>query len=124
MATSFGTTKKFDKEDTPGCRETEVPCSSSRVHEQGEEDKPDSGETCDGTAETPPLNRMDGGDMIEEPKAGMEFDSFEELMNYYKLYAKKCGFGSMTQMSERDDKGSVRYVTLGCTRGGKARNGQ
>ncbi|XP_035551100.1 protein FAR1-RELATED SEQUENCE 5-like [Juglans regia] len=28
----------------------------------------------------------------------------------------------MTQRSERDDDGSVRYVTLGCALGGKARN--
>ncbi|KAG6626615.1 hypothetical protein CIPAW_15G062800 [Carya illinoinensis] len=60
--------------------------------------------------------------MIEEPRTGMEFNSLEELNSYYKLYAKRCGFGSMTQRSERDDKGSVRYVTLGCARGGKARN--
>ncbi|KAF5481759.1 hypothetical protein F2P56_002387 [Juglans regia] len=121
MATSSRTTERF-QEDTPGCRETEEPCSSSRVHEQGEEDRPDLGETYNGTVGSPPLDRMDGGDMIEEPKAGIEFDSFEKLMRYYKLYAKKCGFGSMTQMSERDDEGSVRYVTFGCARGGKARN--
>ncbi|KAG6730504.1 hypothetical protein I3842_01G083400 [Carya illinoinensis] len=65
---------------------------------------------------------MDGGDMIEEPKRGMEFDFFEELMSYYKLYAKKCGFGSMTQRSERDDDGSVKCVTFGCAWEGKTRN--
>ncbi|KAF5464333.1 hypothetical protein F2P56_014417 [Juglans regia] len=121
MATSSGTTERLE-EDTPGCRETEAPCFSSRVGEQGEEDRLDLGETGDGTAEIPPLDRMDGGDMMEEPKAEMEFDFFEELMSYYKIYAKKCGFGSMTQRSERDDEGSVKYVTLGCARGGKARN--
>ncbi|KAF5452014.1 hypothetical protein F2P56_027055 [Juglans regia] len=121
MATSSGTTERFE-EDTPGCRETEVPCFSSRVHEQGEEDMPDSGETDYGTAKTPPLDQMDSGDMIEEPKARMKFDSFAELMSYYKLYAKKCGIRSITQRSERDDEGSVRYVTLGCAHGGKAQN--
>ncbi|XP_035541675.1 protein FAR1-RELATED SEQUENCE 5-like [Juglans regia] len=121
MATSSGTTERIE-EDTPGCRETEAPCSSSMVYEQGEDDRPESGESGYGTAETPSLDRMDEPDIIEEPKAGMEFDSVEELMSYYKLYAKKCGFGSMTQRSERDDEGSVRYVTIGCARGGKARN--
>ncbi|XP_042989757.1 protein FAR1-RELATED SEQUENCE 5-like [Carya illinoinensis] len=65
---------------------------------------------------------MDGGDLIEEPKRGMEFDFFEKLMSYYKLYAKKCGFGSMTQRSERDDDGSVKCVTFGCAWERKARN--
>ncbi|XP_042950398.1 protein FAR1-RELATED SEQUENCE 4-like [Carya illinoinensis] len=32
------------------------------------------------------------------------------------------GFGVMTQRSERSEDQSVRYVTLGCARGGKARN--
>ncbi|XP_035540049.1 protein FAR1-RELATED SEQUENCE 5-like [Juglans regia] len=36
-------------------------------------------------------------------------------------YAKKSGFGVMTQKSERGDDQSIRYVTLGCARGGKAR---
>ncbi|KAG6689555.1 hypothetical protein I3842_11G181400 [Carya illinoinensis] len=35
---------------------------------------------------------------------------------------KKKGFGVMTQRSERSEDQSVRYVTLGCARGGKARN--
>ncbi|XP_042964615.1 protein FAR-RED IMPAIRED RESPONSE 1-like [Carya illinoinensis] len=120
MTTTSETAKIFGKGDTPS--ETTAPCSSSRVHEQGEEDRPDSWETNDGTIRSPQLDQMDGGDMIEEPKTGMEFDSLEELMSYYKLYAKKCGFGSMTQRSERVDKESVRYVTLGCAHGGKARN--
>ncbi|KAG6723539.1 hypothetical protein I3842_03G213600 [Carya illinoinensis] len=59
--------------------------------------------------------------MIEEPKSGMEFNSFEDLFSYYKQYAKKCGFGVMTQRSEKSEDQSVRYVTLGCARGRKAR---
>ncbi|KAF5449881.1 hypothetical protein F2P56_030283 [Juglans regia] len=43
-------------------------------------------------------------------------------MNYYKQYAKKCGFGVMTRRTEKGDDETVRYVTLGCARGGKARN--
>ncbi|XP_042941107.1 protein FAR1-RELATED SEQUENCE 5-like [Carya illinoinensis] len=120
MATSSGSAKKFGKGDTPS--ESAAPCLSSRVQSQGEEDRPDSWETSDGNAGSPQVEEMGCGDMIEEPKTGMEFNSLKELNSYYKLYAKICGFGSMTQRSERDDKGSVRYVTLGCARGGKTRN--
>ncbi|XP_042983395.1 protein FAR1-RELATED SEQUENCE 5-like [Carya illinoinensis] len=120
MATSSGSAEKFGKGDTPS--ESAAPCLSSRVQSQGEEDMPDSWETSDGNAGSPQVDELGCGDMIEEPRTGMEFNSLEELNGYYKLYAKRCGFGSMTQRSERDDKGSVRYVTLGCARGGKARN--
>ncbi|XP_042941235.1 protein FAR-RED IMPAIRED RESPONSE 1-like [Carya illinoinensis] len=132
MAISSAIDLPICKEDTCGCEETETPSSSSRVHEHGEEERPDLHETEYGTVGSPsldqldggspPLGQMEGGDMIMEPKSGMEFDSFEELTEYYRLYAKKCGFGSMTQRSERDDERNVRYVTIGCTHGGKARN--
>ncbi|XP_042939528.1 protein FAR1-RELATED SEQUENCE 5-like [Carya illinoinensis] len=72
-----------------------------------------------GTSHVVPSSK--GDDMIEEPKSGMEFNSFEDLFRYYKQYAKQCGFGVMTQRSERSEDQSVRYVTLGCARGGKAR---
>ncbi|XP_042939228.1 protein FAR1-RELATED SEQUENCE 5-like isoform X2 [Carya illinoinensis] len=72
-----------------------------------------------GTSHVVPSSK--GDDMIEEPKSGMEFNSFEDLFSYYKQYAKKCGFGVMTQRSERSEDQSVRYVTIGCARGGKAR---
>ncbi|KAF5444107.1 hypothetical protein F2P56_036610, partial [Juglans regia] len=67
----------------------------------------------------------DGGDTTEEPKPGMNFESENELMNYYKHYRKRCGFGIMTQRSKSEKDGTVKYVTvgsLGCARGGKARN--
>ncbi|KAG2670827.1 hypothetical protein I3760_14G105400 [Carya illinoinensis] len=80
-------------------------------------------EIDDGTTGTPQVvPSSDGDDIIEEPNSGMEFNSFDELLSYYKHYAKKNGFGVMTQRSERSEDQSVRYVTLGCARGGKARN--
>ncbi|KAI9182833.1 hypothetical protein LWI28_029270 [Acer negundo] len=60
--------------------------------------------------------------MIEEPKKGMEFNSRGDLLSYYKSYGKKCGFGVMTKRTERGEDQIVRYVTLACYRGGKARN--
>ncbi|KAF5459620.1 hypothetical protein F2P56_019556 [Juglans regia] len=52
----------------------------------------------------------------------MKFNSFEEVMSYYKQYAKKCWFGVMTRRTEKREDGNVRYATLGCARGGKACN--
>lgn len=64
----------------------------------------------------------EGVDIVEEPKLGMVFNSEEVLLLYYKRYGQQCGFGSMTQSSHRYEDGSIRYITLGCARGGKARN--
>ncbi|XP_041023651.1 protein FAR1-RELATED SEQUENCE 5-like isoform X2 [Juglans microcarpa x Juglans regia] len=109
------------EDNTPNCRATEAPCTSSNV-EESNEDRPNSRETKNGSAGTSQFVQMDSGDIIEEPKSGMEFNSLEDLMSYYKQYAKKCGFGMMTRRSERGEDETVRYVTLGCARGGKARN--
>ncbi|XP_042983693.1 protein FAR1-RELATED SEQUENCE 5-like isoform X2 [Carya illinoinensis] len=120
--TSSATSSRVHMEDTPDCRKTKASCISSRVDEESKEDGPEARETQDSSAGTPNHVQMDGDDMIEEPKSGMEFDSFEELMSYYKQYAKKCGFGVMTKRSERGEDETVRYITLACARGGKARN--
>lgn len=52
----------------------------------------------------------------------MTFSSKEDLIAYYKQYNKQYGFEIMTQRSIKRHDGSVRYVTLGCSRDGKARN--
>ncbi|TXG61651.1 hypothetical protein EZV62_013014 [Acer yangbiense] len=65
---------------------------------------------------------MNGDDMIEEPKKGMEFNSLEDLLSYYKSYGKKCGFGVITKRTDRGEDQIARYVTLACSRDGKARN--
>ncbi|XP_042969612.1 protein FAR1-RELATED SEQUENCE 5-like [Carya illinoinensis] len=43
-------------------------------------------------------------------------------MTYYKQYAKSIEFEVMTRRTEKGDDGTVRYATLGCAQGGKARN--
>ncbi|XP_041025286.1 protein FAR1-RELATED SEQUENCE 4-like [Juglans microcarpa x Juglans regia] len=122
MTTSSVTSRRVENiEEPPDCRHNDIPCTSSRV-EESKEDTPDSREIEDDIAGTYQLEDVVDGDMIEESKSGMEFNSFEELMNYYKQYAKKCGFGVMTRKTEKGDDETVRYVTLGCVRGGKARN--
>ncbi|KAF5443801.1 hypothetical protein F2P56_036328 [Juglans regia] len=110
-----------DTEEAPLCRETDIPCTSGIV-EESKEDRPNLQETEEGIVGTPQLEDEVGGDMIEEPKSGMEFNSFEELMDYYKQYAKKSGFGVMIRRTDKGDDETVRYVTLGCARGEKARN--
>ncbi|XP_042957601.1 uncharacterized protein LOC122293177 [Carya illinoinensis] len=113
MTTCSATSGNVDIEETPDCRETGMPCTSSKV-EESKEDRLDSWETEDSIAGTPQLEDEVGGDMIEEPKSRMEFYSFEELMSYYKQYAKNCWFEVMTRRTERGDDETVRYVTLGC----------
>ncbi|KAG6631972.1 hypothetical protein CIPAW_13G125900 [Carya illinoinensis] len=68
------------------------------------------------------LPQTEGAHIVEEPKLGMVFKSEEDLLSYYKRYGQQCGFGIMTLRSHRFEDGSFRYVTLGCARGGKARN--
>ncbi|XP_042960040.1 protein FAR-RED IMPAIRED RESPONSE 1-like [Carya illinoinensis] len=68
----------------------------------------------------PTLKNVDDG--ISEPTSGMFFKTEQELIDYYKQYGKQTGFKIMTQRSRREKDGSVRYVTIGCAHGGKARN--
>ncbi|XP_035551491.1 protein FAR1-RELATED SEQUENCE 5-like [Juglans regia] len=121
IATSSATSRRGCSENSPDCRETAVPCTNSIVDEESKEDRPKSPETDDCTTGSLQLVQTDGDNIIEEPRSGMEFNSFEDLHSYYKDYAKKCGFGVMTQRSEKGADQSIRYVTLGCARGGKAR---
>ncbi|XP_041025497.1 protein FAR1-RELATED SEQUENCE 5-like [Juglans microcarpa x Juglans regia] len=122
MTTSSATSRRVENiEEPPDCRHSDIPCTSFRV-EESKEDTPDSRETEDGIARTSQLEDVVDGNTIEEPESRMEFNSFEKLMNYYKQYAKKCGFGVMTRRTEKGDDETARYVTLGCVRGGKARN--
>ncbi|KAF5450028.1 hypothetical protein F2P56_030410 [Juglans regia] len=123
IATSSATSARVSEENRPDCLETKPPYSSTRVDEEIILDRPDEREIDDGTTGTPRVvPSLDSDDIIEEPKSGMEFNLFEDLLSYYKQYAKKCGFGVMTQRNERSEDQSVRYVTIGYARGGKARN--
>ncbi|XP_041007043.1 uncharacterized protein LOC121251759 [Juglans microcarpa x Juglans regia] len=83
MTTSSATSERVDIEEPPQCRETDIPCTSGIV-EESKEDRPNSQETEDDIVETEQLEDEVGGDTIEEPKSGMDFNSFEELMDYYK----------------------------------------
>jgi len=56
--------------------------------------------------------------MVEEPKIGMIFDSEEEVLSYYKQYAKQVGFGVTKRSSTTGDDGKLRYFTIACVRQG------
>ncbi|XP_042972714.1 protein FAR1-RELATED SEQUENCE 5-like [Carya illinoinensis] len=100
--TSSTTSARVGDRDTPDCLETEEPCNSAKVDEENIMDRSNEQEIDDGTTGTPQVGpSSDGDDIIEEPKSGMKFNSFDDLLSYYKHYAKKNGFGVMTQRSER-----------------------
>lgn len=75
-----------------------------------------------GSSRTLDVEHTNRGDIIDEPNVGMCFESDNELMSYYKHYGKRFGFRVMTQRSKKDKDESVKYVTLGYARAGKARN--
>ncbi|KAK1589558.1 hypothetical protein Q3G72_035271 [Acer saccharum] len=104
---------------------TLTPSSSNLPSAEFNKDRPNPQEMEDcssGTCQNVEIDGdMDGDDMIKEPKKGMEFNSLEDLLSYYKSYGKKCGFGVITKRTERGEDQIARYVTLACSRGGKAR---
>ncbi|KAF5470849.1 hypothetical protein F2P56_011337 [Juglans regia] len=120
--TSSATSRIVGSEDNkPDGGETEVPCTSPQV-EECTEDRPSPMEPGDGSAEKSQNVQVEHDDTIEEPKSGMEFNSFEDLLSYYKEYGKRSRFGVMTKWTERGEDESVRWVTLTCARSGKAQN--
>jgi hypothetical protein len=55
-----------------------------------------------------------------EPTKGMQFDSEDDAVSFYKSYAKKTGFGVIKRGCKRNEDGMVRYFTLACSIQGKA----
>uniref|UniRef100_A0A2N9IDE2 Protein FAR1-RELATED SEQUENCE n=1 Tax=Fagus sylvatica TaxID=28930 RepID=A0A2N9IDE2_FAGSY len=57
---------------------------------------------------------------VIEPRVGMEFDSLQQVIEFYKHYAYSKGFATMTRNS-RKKKGfsETSYVNLKCNREGK-----
>lgn len=62
-------------------------------------------------------NFVDG---VKEPKAGMIFDSIDDVVEFYRKYAKEKGFGMSIRTSKKIG-GEVRYVTVACSHSGKPR---
>ena len=57
---------------------------------------------------------------VIEPRVGMEFDSLQQVMEFYKHYAYSKGFATMTR-SSRKNKGftETSYINLKCNREGR-----
>uniref|UniRef100_A0A2N9EMN5 Protein FAR1-RELATED SEQUENCE n=1 Tax=Fagus sylvatica TaxID=28930 RepID=A0A2N9EMN5_FAGSY len=55
-----------------------------------------------------------------EPRVGMEFDSLQQIIEFYKNYAYSKGFATMTR-SSRKNKGftETSYINLKCNREGR-----
>ncbi|XP_031252418.1 protein FAR1-RELATED SEQUENCE 5-like [Pistacia vera] len=55
-----------------------------------------------------------------EPKTGMVFDSFDNLVQFYRSYGNKMGFEVIIRSSKKGDDGEVKYATLTCSCTGKS----
>ncbi|XP_039130925.1 protein FAR1-RELATED SEQUENCE 5-like [Dioscorea cayenensis subsp. rotundata] len=53
------------------------------------------------------------------PKAGMVFNSEEEVYSLYVEYARQEGFGIAKKSTKVGDDGKLKYYALSCVRGGK-----
>jgi hypothetical protein len=64
------------------------------------------------------LKFIDGVENVEEPKEGMTFSSLDELLFYYRSYAKQQGFGVVQKNKKKHVSGYTHYITLACARQG------
>lgn len=55
------------------------------------------------------------------PQVGMVFNSYEEVVSFYKRYALRVGFGVAVKKSSFTTYGLCRRLVLVCTKGGKGR---
>ncbi|KAF9602842.1 hypothetical protein IFM89_031702 [Coptis chinensis] len=73
---------------------------------------------------------MEGSEKIEEVvnenlnerKVGMKFDSFDDMLQYYRKYGNEKGFPVKIRTSRKGDDGDMRWVILACCREGKSRS--
>ncbi|KAG7984647.1 hypothetical protein I3843_04G170700 [Carya illinoinensis] len=100
---------------------TTNPSTNATFISESETDVGDTSVLNEQNEEADEINEEDSdNDQVEEdPKPGMVFATEHELMAYYKRYAKQKGFGVITQRTKREADGRVRYLTIGCARGGK-----
>jgi hypothetical protein len=57
-------------------------------------------------------------DELIEPKIGMQFETVDDLYEFYRSYAKRIGFPVRKRSSRRNEEGEVRTVMLSCSRQG------
>ncbi|KAJ6815956.1 protein FAR-RED IMPAIRED RESPONSE 1-like [Iris pallida] len=61
-----------------------------------------------------------GTEVVLPPSKGMSFDCYEDLLVYYKKYAKQEGFLVRKRSSKGSEDGTFKFVTLCCTREGRS----
>ena len=54
--------------------------------------------------------------VLLKPEKGMQFESEDDAISFYKSYAKKTGFGVTKRGCKKNECGKVRYFTLACSR--------
>ncbi|OVA00771.1 hypothetical protein BVC80_9083g64 [Macleaya cordata] len=57
------------------------------------------------------VNKVIVEEKVEEPKVGMMFNTTDEVLDYYKKYAKQLGFPVKKRSSSKDDDGVLRQTT-------------
>lgn len=81
--------------------------------------------TDDGTVQNNKVELESNGKQTvvdgKTPQIGMIFKSYEEVVNFYKRYALRIGFGVAVKKSSFNTFGLCRRLVLVCTRGGKGR---
>ncbi|KAK0580907.1 hypothetical protein LWI29_007643 [Acer saccharum] len=98
---------------------TLTPCSLNPPSVEFNEDRPNPQETEDcssGKCQNVEIDGDGDGDgdhMIEEPKKGMEFDSLEDLLSYYKCYARNRSL-SVTKRPTRKTECKAKINALRC----------
>ncbi|KAG5563764.1 hypothetical protein RHGRI_000085 [Rhododendron griersonianum] len=92
-------------------------------YSENEEEVGPSNKECDGkdTNENGKEATENCEDRVEEPKVEMTFDSLDKAYFYYCQFAKEKGFVMCKRISRKGKDEKLSYVTLSCSRGGKAK---
>ncbi|XP_008788240.2 protein FAR1-RELATED SEQUENCE 6-like isoform X1 [Phoenix dactylifera] len=122
--------KNYDEDGVNGRTTTEDDEISQNMLADSINQEPMDG----GKAAAAPENDDDDGDKAEleegrkvtglddrTPQVGMVFKSYEEVVNFYKRYALRVGFGVAVKKSSFTTYGLCRRLVLVCTKGGKGR---
>ncbi|KAM0849348.1 hypothetical protein ACQ4PT_053788 [Festuca glaucescens] len=109
--------------------EEELAFAANQDDDDAEDVSPGSRELAamvEAAAETVELDRAAAPPYGEEddrtPRDGMEFKSYEELLNFYKRYALRTGFGVCVKKSSFTKAGLCRRLVLVCNKWGNGKD--
>lgn len=95
------------------CRDIEMSSDSSRP-QRDDEVEIDLEKSCNEEQRVEDPNEEDK-DKVEDPKVGTEFNSIDEMYEYYSRYAKQSGFPVFKRNLKRGANGECKYVTFACS---------